>query len=324
MSEGAAAPPNRPLPKPGSARAWVLAIRPKTLTASLMPVVVGCGFAIGTWPARSVFSWPRAVAALTVGLGVQIATNLVNDVADFHRGADTHERVGPPRVTQLGLLSSKAVVTGAVVCILVAGFAGLWLAAVSSWWILAPGGLSLVLAVAYTAGPAPIAYLGLGELFVLAFFGVFATAGTAFVQAERIVRGSVIAGIAMGLLAVAILEANNIRDIPTDEKAGKRTLAVRLGERASRRLYVLILVAALLIGSSVLPWPFWLLLLVVPAPVVWAAASDVLSGATGRDMIRVLQRTSLIEFVYGWVLAILVAVTRYTGYPGLNVIRLIR
>ncbi len=283
--------------------------------ASVMPGVVGSRFAMG----ERAFSWPRALASLIVGIGIQIMTNLVNDVADFRRGADTHERLGPPRVTQLGLLSQRQVVTGAGVCFFVAGFAGLWLASISSWWILVPGGLALLCGIAYTAGPAPIAYLGLSEIFVLAFFGVFATVGSGYVQAGHVVSGTWTAGVALGLLAVAILEANNIRDIPTDTKAGKRTLAVRLGDHRSRWLFAAAVTGAILAGASTLPWKSAALLAALAGAYAWLPVRAVIRGAAGRDMIRVLQRISLLEFLFGLSLAILVA-----GSMQHNVIKLIR
>lgn len=290
----------------------MLAVRPKTLTAGSVPVVVGCAFAVASlqryptsafyWPAEW---WPRALAALVAGVGIQIGTNLVNDVADHFKGADTHERLGPPRVTNLGLLAPRVVVSGAVIAFALAALAGLWLASVSSWSVLIPGALALACGVLYTVGPVSIAYLGLGEAFVLAFFGVFATAGTTFVLIEAWSGDAIIAGVSMGLLATGILEANNIRDIPTDAPAGKRTLAVRLGDHRARILYALVIASAFVAAVIAGPWPASLLVLLC-SPISWFAVGPVLRGAKGRELIAVLQWNSLLEVAMGVVLSITV------------------
>jgi len=304
--------PAKPLPAPGSVGAWVLGIRPKTLTASTMPVVVGSSFAVN----GHLFSWERAAAALVVGVGIQIGTNLVNDVADHLRGADTRERLGPPRVTNVGLLSPRAVIIGAATAFGLAGVCGLWLASISSWWVLVPGGAALLCGVVYTAGPAPIAYLGFGEAFVLGFFGVFATAGTAFVMLERWSSEAVVAGLAMGLLAVGLLEANNIRDIPTDEPTGKRTLAVRMGERPTRVMYAVVIAAAFVCAAFILPRPATVALVVLCGPIALLVIRPVLRGAEGRELVKVLQMNSLLELVFGVVLSVaIVAVTPHVMGP---------
>lgn len=308
----------KPLPRPGGFGAWMLAIRPKTLSASVAPVVVGTGYALSgsfieiagvSYAADlSGFPWGRAMAALVVGVGIQIGTNLINDVADHFKGADTHERLGPPRVTNLGLLSPHVVVAGSVAALSVAALAGLWLAGVSSWVVLIPGALALACGVLYTVGPVSIAYLGLGEIFVLAFFGVFATAGTTFVLTEQWLGDALVAGIAMGLLATGILEANNIRDVPTDEPVGKRTLAVRLGDRGARQLYAAVIAGAFIVGIAAGPLPGSLLVLLC-VPLAWKAVAPVLRGAAGRDLIGVLQMNSLLALAFGLVLAVVAAAT---------------
>jgi len=300
----------RPLPRPGSLGAWMLGIRPKTLSAGAMPVVVGaaCAAAGSTYLyATSEFEWVRVAAALVVGVGIQIGTNLVNDVADHFKGADTHERMGPPRVTNLGLLSPKAVIVGALLSFGVAALAGLWLASVSSWMVLIPGAAALACGVLYTVGPVSIAYLGLGEMFVLGFFGVFATAGTTFVLTERWTTRSLVAGVAMGLLATGILEANNIRDIPTDAPVGKKTLAVRMGDRNARRFYSVVIAAAFVAGILAGPLP-WTSLVLLCAPIAWKAVGPVLRGAAGRELIPVLQMNSLLEVAFGALFAFAVLV----------------
>ena len=303
----------------------MLAIRPKTLSAGAMPVIVGAAFAQafevgeewdGLFGDYDV-AWARFAGAMVVALGIQVGTNLVNDVADHFKGADTRERLGPPRVTNLGLLSPRAVVTGAIVSFALAALAGMRLLltipggwGMAAWWGLVLGLLALACGVLYTVGPVSIAYLGLGEIFVLGFFGVFATAGTTLVLTGEWWQPAIVAGVAMGLLATGILEANNIRDIPTDAPAGKRTLAVRLGDRPARVLYMLVIAGAFVAGFLAVPWPYsWTLFLCVPFAVV--PVRRVLRGDSGRDLIAVLQGNSLLEVVFGIALAVSVV----SAYP---------
>jgi len=219
-------------------RVWWVGARPRTLGAGLVPVVVG------TAAAGDVIWW-RFAAALLVAAGLQVGVNLANDYFDGTRGVDTHERVGPPRLTQSGAASPRAVLLAALASIAVAGFAGLALAlATSPVLILVVGALAILAALLYSGGPRPYAGLGLGEVMVFLFFGVLATCGTTFVMVETVTASSWWCGATMGLLAVAILEANNIRDIATDEAAGKRTLAVRIGDRHARALYGTFVVGA--------------------------------------------------------------------------------
>jgi 1,4-dihydroxy-2-naphthoate polyprenyltransferase len=219
-------------------RVWWLGARPRTLGAGLVPVVVG------TAAAGEVIWW-RFVAALLVAAGLQVGVNFANDYFDGVRGVDTRARVGPPRLTQSGAASPTAVLIAALASIAVAGFAGLALAlATEPVLILIVGALAILAALLYSGGPRPYAGLGLGELAVFLFFGLLATCGTTFVMVETVTSSSWWCGVTMGLLAVAILEANNIRDIETDEAAGKRTLAVRLGDRHARAVYGTLVIGA--------------------------------------------------------------------------------
>jgi 1,4-dihydroxy-2-naphthoate polyprenyltransferase len=219
-------------------RVWWLGARPRTLGAGLVPVLVGTA-------AAGHVVWWRFGAALLVAAGLQVGVNFANDYFDGTRGVDTRERVGPPRLTQSGAASPRAVLFAALGSIAVAGSAGLALAAATEpVLILVVGGLAILAALLYSGGPRPYAGLGLGEVAVFVFFGMVATCGTTFVMVETVTAASWWCAAAMGLLAVAILEANNIRDIATDETAGKRTLAVRVGDRHARALYGTLVVGA--------------------------------------------------------------------------------
>ena len=233
---------------------WALAARPKTLAAAAAPVLIGAGLA--AFHGR--FRVLPALAALLGALLIQIATNLANDYYDFVRGTDTWERVGPVRVTQAGLIAPADVKRGMLVVIGAAVVVGLYLVAVGGWPILVIGVLSLICAVAYTGGPFPLAYHGLGDLFVLVFFGLVAVSSTYWVQARALVSDALLAGAGVGALSTAVLVVNNLRDRETDARAGKRTLAVRLGRTVSVVEYTLLVAAAALAplaGIGAYGWP---------------------------------------------------------------------
>jgi 1,4-dihydroxy-2-naphthoate octaprenyltransferase len=257
--------------------------------------------------------WWRFAAALVVAAGLQIGVNYANDYFDGVRGVDTHERMGPARLTQSGQASPRAVQVAALLSLGAAAVAGLALAlATQPLLILFVGALALVAALLYSGGPRPYAGLGLGELMVFVFFGLMATCGTAFVMVETVPAAAWWGGSALGFLAVAILVANNLRDISTDAASGKRTLAVRLGDRRTRLLYRACVVAAfttVAVGTLVharrpvvglTPWALTALIAWVPA----IRPMDAVGSARGRDLIRVLTGTAAIHAAFGLLLAL--------------------
>lgn len=243
------------LPRPGSAGAWLLACRPKTLSAAAVPVLVGsaCALRLGGFRAGP------AAAALLGALLLQIGANLVNDAADFEKGADTADRLGPLRTAQAGLLSPRQLRAGTALAFALATLCGAYLAAVAGPLIVAIGLLSIAAAVAYTAGPYPLGYNGLGDVFVFLFFGLVAVCGTALVQLGAVPGLALAAALPVGALATAILVVNNVRDAEGDRLAGKRTLVVRLGRRAGLLEYAALLLLAygaplgLVIGGALSP-----------------------------------------------------------------------
>jgi len=284
---------------------WVAGARPRTLGAGVVPVLAGAA------AAETFIGW-RFLAALMVALGLQVGVNLANDYFDGIRGVDRPERLGPPRLVATGAASPRAVLVAALVSIGAAGFAGLALAlATEPVLILFVGALALVATFAYSGGPRPYAGLGLGELMVFLFFGLMATCGTAFVMAETVPAAAWWCGTVLGLLAVAILVANNLRDIPTDAAAGKRTLAVRLGEARTRAFYracVVLAFATIVVGVSVdlvderVGLTQWGLLGLVG----WVLAirpMDAVGEATGASLVGVLTGTAAVHAATGLLLA---------------------
>jgi len=283
---------------------WVEGARPRTLPASVMPVVVG------TAAAGHAVLW-RTVAAFVVGLGLQVGVNFANDFHDGVRGVDTERRLGPPRLTSSGLASPSAVLAAGLVSIGVAAIAGLTLAVATSLWLIPIGAAATAALWLYSGGPKPYAELGVAEVMVFLFFGLLATAGTAYVQAETVTAAAWWASVAMGLLIVAILEANNLRDIPTDEAAGKRTLAVRLGDRRARVLYGAEVVAAFVavaagvvvgVADERYGMPAWSLLALASLPLALRALAAV-RKAQGRELIAVLVETSGLVVAFGILLS---------------------
>ena len=293
----------RALPAPGSLGAWRAAVRPPTLTAAVAPALVGTGAAIG----NDAFAAGPFVAALFGAICLQIGANFANDVFDFERGADTGERLGPPRATQMGLLSPSRMKLGMWAAFLLAALAGVYLVVAAGWIVVVIGLASIVAGLIYTGGPWPVGYHALGDAFTFAFFGVVAVVGTYFVQAEAAPGLVWLAAAPVGCTVTAILVANNLRDIATDRKAGKTTLAVMLGERGARVWYVALLAAAY--GLAIALWPAagtgpWTLLTLASLPFAIAPLRAVAGGTTGRALNATLVQTARLHLVFGALLAL--------------------
>ncbi|MEJ7834070.1 MAG: 1,4-dihydroxy-2-naphthoate polyprenyltransferase [Nocardioides sp.] len=273
---------------------WLSGARPRTLPAAVAPVLAGTG--VAAYADEAV--WWKALLALLVSLALQVGVNYANDYSDGIRGTDD-ERVGPMRLVGSGGASPTAVKRAAFVAFGVAGAAGLVLAATTAWWLVAVGLVCVLAAWFYTGGSSPYGYLGLGEVMVFVFFGLVAVVGTTYVQTESWEWPALYAGVGIGALACAILVVNNLRDIPTDTVAGKRTLAVRLGAERTRYLYLLlVLAAAAAVVAVAVATSWWVLVglgfLILTGP----ALRTVLGGATGPALIPVLQQTGLAELAW--------------------------
>ncbi len=279
---------------------WVLGARLRTLPASVVPVAVGTGVAAA---AGHAIAW-RAGLAAVVALALQVGTNYANDYSDGVRGTD-ETRVGPRRLVASGLAAPAAVKRAALVAFGVAGAAGLVLAAAVSWWLLAVGAASFAAGWLYTGGPRPYGYAGLGELFVFVFFGLAATVGSAYVQLGRVDALAWVSAVAPGLLAVALLVVNNLRDISSDSAAGKRTLAVRIGAPATRVAYAACLLGpfAVALAAAVAFRP-WAALALIALPLAVRPTRKVLAGAEGADLVEVLGATGRVQLAAGALLAV--------------------
>jgi len=283
-------------PRP-TLKTWLMAARPKTLTAALVPVMVGTALAFGLGVGR----WLPAVAALVGAMLIQIGTNLTNDYYDFKKGADTEERLGPKRVTQSGLIAPGTVLASALLCFGLAVVVGIYLVVVGGWPIVAIGLASVLAGYAYTGGPFPLAYNGLGDVFVFVFFGLVAVPGTFYVQALTVGPAAWWAAIPVGAVGTAILVVNNLRDETTDTKANKRTLVVRFGSTAGKAEYVALLVAAY--ATPVVMWGLglaspWVLLALLSAPVAVPPLKLVM-GAKGAELNPALGGTAKLQLVFG-------------------------
>ncbi|HEY4315159.1 MAG TPA: 1,4-dihydroxy-2-naphthoate polyprenyltransferase [Actinomycetes bacterium] len=287
-----------------TAAQWLAGARPRTLPAAIAPVLAGTGAAA----AADGFDLGPALLALLVGVAMQVGVNYANDYSDGVRGTD-RDRVGPLRLVGSGVAAPPAVKRAALLSFGMAAVAGLVLAALVAWWLVLVGVACLLGAWYYTGGRSPYGYRGLGEVSVFVFFGLVATVGTTYVQAERVTAASVLAGVGCGALACGILVANNLRDIPTDAAAGKRTLAVRLGDRRTRLLYVALVFAAY--AAVVLITLQHLVVLVTLGTALPAVRPTlaVLAGARGPELVPVLKETGLLLLVYGAVLGATLALS---------------
>jgi 1,4-dihydroxy-2-naphthoate octaprenyltransferase len=275
---------------------WIGAARPRTLPAAFAPVVVGSALA---WH-DGVFQLAAAALCLGFSLLVQIGTNFANDYYDFIRGADTAARVGPRRAVAAGLIAPSTMKAAMIGAFAAAFCVGLGLVAWGGPWLIAIGIASILCGVAYTGGPFPLAYHGLGDVFVFVFFGLVAVGGTYFVQADRLVFDAVLAGVPMGLLAANILVVNNYRDVETDAAANKRTLVVRLGRRAARIQFNLSLVIAFALPVLFLIRGFrpWCLLPLALVPIGWSHARRLRESKTPGELIALLGATGKLLALY--------------------------
>jgi len=281
-------------------RIWLMAARPRTLPAAIAPVLVGTAAAVteaGELPRPGAF-----IAALIGSVFIQIGTNLANDYSDAKRGADTVERLGPVRVTAAGLVAPRSVLVATWLAFAVAVAAGIYLATVAGPVILAVGAVSILAGVLYTGGPRPYGYAGLGELFVFLFFGLVAVNGSYYVQLEELALLPLGLSISVGCLSTTILVVNNIRDIETDRRAQKLTLAVRIGRDTARRLFVGLIAGAyaVLLGTLALTdGPWWATLGLVSTALIVPAARPVLTRTDGPSLNGALAKTGALLAVFG-------------------------
>jgi 1,4-dihydroxy-2-naphthoate octaprenyltransferase len=286
----------------GALRLWIAAARPRTLPAAVAPVLVGTALA-GT---GGVFRPLAFVCALIGSVFIQIGTNLSNDYSDARRGADTEDRLGPVRVTAGGLMPPRQVLVGTYVAFGIAVAAGAYLIAIAGWQLLVVGAASILAGVLYTGGPRPYGYEGLGEVFVFLFFGVVAVVGSYYVQTEDLSWIAFALSVPVGLLVSAILVVNNIRDIETDRRAGKRTLAVRLGRERTRVLFAVMIGVAFVVPIAV--WlagglSAWLLLTLAALPLVPPLVRTVSTRSDGPSLNRALADTGRLVAVFSLLLA---------------------
>jgi 1,4-dihydroxy-2-naphthoate polyprenyltransferase len=282
---------------PSMVRIWLMAARPKTLPVGLAPVLVGTALA----GSGDVFHGLRFAATLLGALLIQVGANLSNDYSDARRGADAEDRLGPVRVTAGGLVPPRQVLIAIWITFGLAVLVGIYLVAVAGWELLLVGAASIVAGVLYTGGPRPYGYEGFGELFVFLFFGIVAVAGSFFVQAETLVWEAFALAVPVGLLAAAVLVVNNVRDIDTDRRAGKRTLAVRLGRERTRGLYAAMVYVAYLLTP--ITWLFgplsaWVLLPLLSLPLAAPIVRAVRTHVDGPSLNAALAQTGRLELIF--------------------------
>jgi len=279
-------------------RAWLVAARPPTLLASIAPVLAGSGLAAGD----GVFRWDVFAVTLVTAVLLNVAVNFANDASDAHRGADSPARIGPPRAVATGLLTSRQVWTGTWVVLALAVAGGVYLTAVAGWVVVAIGATAIVAALAYTGGPWPYGYRGLGEVFVFVYFGLAAVVGSRYVHDSTAPAAAWWLAIPIGFLVTAILVANNVRDIDTDRASGKRTLAVLLGRGATRALFAGLVAGAFALlavtaAFDLVPRPTLVALAAVPIAV--RPMRVVLAEEGGPVLIAALKGTALLHFAFG-------------------------
>jgi 1,4-dihydroxy-2-naphthoate polyprenyltransferase len=281
----------------------VEAARPRTLPAAVAPVLVGTAAATRR---LEVLAWDRAALALVVALSLQVAVNYANDLFDGVRGVDTEARTGPRRAVATGLVTPRRMRDAMIGALAVAGVAGLALAWLVGWELLLVGAVAMLAALGYSGGPRPYASAGLGEVFVFVFFGLVATVGSAYVQDGAVTSVAVLAGVAMGCFATALLVVNNLRDIPTDADVGKVTLAVRLGEARTRALYVALVVVAYvsLVPLVLLTAQGWLALAAVSLVVAWKGVERVRHAALGPELVAALAHTAQAQLLFAILLTV--------------------
>jgi 1,4-dihydroxy-2-naphthoate octaprenyltransferase len=286
----------------GALRIWLMAARVRTLPASIAPVLVGTALA----GYAHVFHPLRFIAALVGAIFIQVGTNLSNDYSDARRGADTEDRLGPVRVTAGGLVPPSRVLVATYVSFGIAVLAGIYLVVVAGWQLLLVGGISILAGVLYTGGPRPYGYEGLGEVFVFLFFGIVAVAGSFFVQVKHLNWEAFALAVPVGLLASAILVVNNYRDTDTDRRAGKRTLAVRLGRERTRTLLAAMIYLAYLLAP--VTWIFgpttaWVLLPWLTLPVAAPIVRTVRNRTDGPSLNQALAQTGMLQLAFCMLLA---------------------
>ena len=274
---------------------WIVGARVKTLPAAVAPVLIGTSYA-------EKINWGNALLALIVSLFLQIAVNFANDYSDGVRGTDTH-RIGPVRLVASGLASASSVKLAALISCLIAAIAGLILAVNISLWFLVIGAAAIWAAWGYTGGKKPYGYFGFGELSVFIFFGLVATVGSYYIQTEQFNWQIILLSMPVGTLSCAILAINNLRDLPQDKLVGKRTMAVRIGEKNTRVFFMLLLVTAQLTALTAASISRLALITLICAPITYRVVKQVLNGAVGADLIEVLSKTAKLQLLMAILLA---------------------
>jgi 1,4-dihydroxy-2-naphthoate octaprenyltransferase len=279
---------------------WIVGARVKTLPAAVAPVLIGTSYA-------QKINWGNAFLALVVSLFLQIAVNFANDYSDGVRGTDTH-RIGPVRLVASGLASASSVKVAALISFLIAAIAGFVLALNISPWLFLVGAASIWAAWGYTGGKKPYGYFGFGELSVFIFFGLVATVGSYYIQTEQFNWQIFLLAIPVGTLSCAILAVNNLRDLPQDNLVGKRTMAVRIGEKNTRVFFMLLLVTAQVTALAAISISSLALITLICSPITYSVVRQVLNGAVGAELIEVLSKTAKLQLVMASLLAAALAI----------------